>query len=139
MMSQIETVQAFFARYGKHDLDGMLTMFAAGARIDYVPMMMAGPVDETGRNIWSTLIDGFPDLGNRVTAIYSDDVQRTVIAEVTITGTQARDVLGIANRGQSFSLPHVFIARVDSQARIEFMRAYWDNAAFYAALAHAAP
>ncbi|MBP0625060.1 nuclear transport factor 2 family protein [Cupriavidus sp. LEh25] len=138
-MSQIETVQTFFARYCKHDLDGMLTMFAPGARIDYVPLMMAGPVDETRRNIWSTLIDGFPDLSNRVTAMYSGDARRTVIAEVTITGPQSRDVLGIANRGQSFSLPHLFIARVDSQARIEFMRAYWDNAAFYAALAHAAP
>ncbi|SDD93040.1 SnoaL-like domain-containing protein [Cupriavidus sp. YR651] len=136
-MSQIETVETFFARYRAHDIKGMLSLFAPGARIDYVPIMMAGPVGETGRSIWSTLIDGFPDLSNRVTAIYSDDDQRTVIAEVTISGTQARDVLGIANRGQSFSLPHVFIARVDSQARIEFMRAYWDNATLYAALSHA--
>ncbi|MFJ4293466.1 nuclear transport factor 2 family protein [Cupriavidus sp. NPDC089707] len=136
-MSQTETVQAFFARYREHDLNGMLALFSAGARIDYVPMMLEGPAGETGITIWSALIDGFPDLGNSVTAIYAADDQRTVIAEVTITGTQAKDVLGIANQGRSFSLPHVFIARVDQDARIAFMRAYWDNAALYAALSDA--
>ncbi|PLP98529.1 nuclear transport factor 2 family protein [Cupriavidus pauculus] len=136
-MSQIETVATFFARYRAHDIGGMLSLFAPGAQIDYVPILLSGPVDETGRSIWRTLIDGFPDLSNQVTAIYSDGDRRTVVAEVIMSGTQARDVLGIANRAQSFSLPHVFIVRVDSQARIEFMRAYWDNATLYAALSHA--
>ena len=137
-MSQIEIVKAFFARYREHDIDGMLAMFSQDARIDYVPMAMDGPVDEAGQAIWRALMDGFPDLDNQVTAVYGDDDQRTAIAEVTITGTQARDVLGIASRGQSFSLPHVFIVRMDTVGRIEFMRAYWDNAAFYAALTPAA-
>lgn len=137
-MSQIETVQAFFACYREHDLNGMLALLSPGACVDYVPMMLEGPAGETGKTIWSALMDGFPDLSNAVTAIYAADDRRTVIAEVTITGTQAKDVLGIANLGRSFSLPHVFIARVDQNARIEFMRAYWDNAALYAALSDAA-
>ncbi|AOZ04236.1 hypothetical protein BKK81_33125 (plasmid) [Cupriavidus sp. USMAHM13] len=137
-MSQIEIVKAFFARYREHDINGMLAMFSQDARIDYVPMRLEGPAGEAGKTIWRGLMDGFPDLSNQVTAVYGDDDQRTVIAEVTITGTQARDVLGIASRGQSFSLPHVFIVRMDTDGRIEFMRAYWDSAAFYAALTPAA-
>jgi len=137
-MSQIEIVKAFFARYREHDINGMLAMFSQDARIDYVPMRLEGPAGEAGKTIWRALMDGFPDLSNQVTAVYGDDDQRTVIAEVTITGTQARDVLGIASRGQSFSLPHVFIVRMGTDGSIEFMRAYWDNAAFYAALTPAA-
>lgn len=133
-MTQIEIVTSFFARYRDHDIQGMLALFSEDARIDYVPMAMEGPVGEAGKTIWRTLMDGFPNLSNEVTAVYGDDGQRTVIAEVTITGTQAADVLGIVSRGHSFSLPHVFIVRMDIDGRIAFMRAYWDNASFYAAL-----
>jgi hypothetical protein len=92
------------------------------------------PADETGRKIWAGLIDGFPDLTNEVTAVHVGDEGRTVTAEVTISGTQARDAFGIENKSRFFSLPHVFIVQTNDRCEITSMKAYWDNATWFAAL-----
>ncbi|WP_280359086.1 nuclear transport factor 2 family protein [Pseudomonas sp. BN606] len=134
MKSALEVAQLFFASYRAHDLTKMLACFAPEGRIDYIPIALEGFAEEAGCSIWSALIEVFPDLSNEITATYPCADGRTVILEVTISGTQSRDAFGIRNKGRQFHLPHVFIVRIDDHQRISQMKAYWDNAAWFAAL-----
>ncbi|KWN72012.1 nuclear transport factor 2 family protein [Burkholderia stagnalis] len=130
-MNCSEIAEAFFDRYRRHDIDGMLALCAEHATIDYVPLDAAGPAAVQGKAIWASLIDAFPDLSNEITALHPGSAGRHVTVEVTIGGTQARDFLGIANRGHAFSLKHAFILELDTAGRIARIRAYWDNARLF--------
>ncbi|VWD48977.1 hypothetical protein BLA18112_07326 [Burkholderia lata] len=126
-MNRRDVVAAFFDRYRQHDIEGMLALFSPAASLDYVPAGAAAPVATHGRMIWGTLLDAFPDLSNGIDAIHADDAGRHATAEVTIRGTQARDFLGILNRGRSFTLRHAFVFEFDADGRIARLAAYWDN------------
>ncbi|WP_280292303.1 nuclear transport factor 2 family protein [Pseudomonas sp. BN417] len=134
MKTALDIAQQFFSSYRSHDLDGMLECFSANGRIDYLPIGLEGPAREDGRQIWEGLIEAFPNLTNQVTATYQDGDGRTLVFEVTISGTQARDAFGIRNKGRHFDLPHVFIIRTGDDQRISWMKAYWDNSAWFLAL-----
>ncbi|OKO72383.1 hypothetical protein AC629_38160 [Bradyrhizobium sp. NAS80.1] len=130
-MALIDTTRQFFDRYRQHDVEGMLTLFGPGGRIDYYPAELTGAATEAGRKIWSGLIDVFPDLSNEIGGVYPSADGRTVTAEVRISGTQAKDGFGISNKGRRYDLPHVFIVHGDELDRIVAMKAYWDNAAWF--------
>lgn len=133
-MSLLETTARFFEHYRRHDVDAMLSLFGPQGVIDYVPADLSGPASGAGREIWSGLIDAFPDLSNEVSALYPSADGRTVTAEVVISGTQAKDAFGIENKGGRYSLPHVFILHGNERDRIMKMTAYWDNAKWYSQL-----
>ncbi|MCA8258466.1 nuclear transport factor 2 family protein [Burkholderia sp. AU31624] len=126
-MNRRDVVAAFFDRYRQHDIEGMLALFSPAAVLDYVPAGAAAPAATHGRMTWGTLLDAFPDLSNGIDAIHADDAGRHATAEVTIRGTQARDFLGIRNRGRSFTLRHAFVFEFDADGRITRLAAYWDN------------
>ncbi|MCA7980449.1 nuclear transport factor 2 family protein [Burkholderia cepacia] len=126
-MNSRDAVAAFFDRYRRHDIEGMLTLFAPDATLDYVPIGVTGRADVQGKAIWAALLDAFPDLHNEVDAIHADDAGRHATAEVTIGGTQVREFAGIQNRGRTFSLRHAFVFEFDTDGRIERLAAYWDN------------
>ncbi|KVQ80928.1 hypothetical protein WK07_12555 [Burkholderia multivorans] len=126
-MNGRDAVAAFFDRYRRHDIDGMLALFAPDAALDYVPIAVTGPAAVQGKAVWTALLDAFPDLGNEVDAVHADDANRHATAEVTIGGTQAREFAGIQNRGRAFSLRHAFVFEFDGDGRIVRLAAYWDN------------
>ncbi|RQS16107.1 nuclear transport factor 2 family protein [Burkholderia sp. Bp9002] len=130
-MNCSEIAEAFFDRYRRHDIDGMLALCAGHATIDYVPLDAAGPAAVQGKAIRASLIDAFPDPSNEITALHPDSTGHHVTVEVTIGGTQARDFLGIANRGNAFSLKHAFIFELDAAGCIARVRAYRDNARLF--------
>ncbi|MDZ3992740.1 nuclear transport factor 2 family protein [Pseudomonas sp. Teo4] len=127
MKTAVEVAQQFFERYGAHDLNGMIACFSTEGQIEYLPMQLSGPASAAGVGVWSTLIDAFPDLSNEITSTYFDAHASAAVIEVTISGTQAKDAFGIANRGQHFKLPHVFIVKTYDSGLIYSMKAYWDN------------
>lgn len=134
MISALDVAQRFFTYYQNRDVEGMLTCFAPGGQIDYLPIGLRGAADDAGRQVWGALLDVFPDLSNQVTATHLEQSGHVVVVEVTISGTQSKDAFGIQNQGRRYELPHVFIICTDEAQRITLMKAYWDNAAWYLAL-----
>lgn len=126
----IETAREFFAAYNAHDVNGMLELCRDDARLRYVPMGSQGEgrARETGKAIWSGLIDAFPDLSVTVHSMFGDT--RHVAAEVTIGGTQRKDFLSIPSQGKRYDLPHAFLLRMDDDYLVSDITAYWDNARF---------
>jgi steroid delta-isomerase-like uncharacterized protein len=72
--------------------------------------------------------ESFPDLTNEVRSVLDDGLGNAA-AEVTISGTQARDFAGIPSTGRRYSLPHAFFFHVEAD-HINRIAAYWDNASF---------
>jgi hypothetical protein len=91
-------VLAFFDAYRVHDVEYMVDLCTDGADFRYVPFEVRGrqrvlhgegKVRTIGKVIWTALIDAFPDLNNDVTSLRADE-HGNVVAEVSISGTQAR-------------------------------------------------
>jgi predicted ester cyclase len=140
-----EIVSEFFAAYRKHDVAGMADLCADNADFHYLPVEIwgkqwvirgDGKVNGIGRVLWSGLITAFPDLSNEVTSL-SSAPDGTVVAEVMLSGRQAGPWGAIGNRGQQFTLPHLFVLHVNSEELIDSITAHWDNASFYRQLGHA--
>lgn len=140
-----ETVTEFFAAYRDHDVHAMADLCADNADFRYLPVEIwgkqrvvrgDGKVHGIGRAIWSGLITAFPDLTNEVTSL-STAADGTVVAEVTLSGTQAGAWGVIAGRGQRYALPHLFVLHVGADGLIDSITAYWDNASFCRQLGHA--
>lgn len=134
--SAVEVVTAFFDAYQAHDVERMVELCADNADFHYVPFELwgrqrvirgDGKVRTIGKVIWTTLIDSFPDITNRIMYITSDH-EGNVAAEVMISGTQAKPFGMIGSQGLHYDLPHVFLFRVSKDSLIEEVTAYWDSA-----------
>jgi steroid delta-isomerase-like uncharacterized protein len=132
-------VTAFFDAYRDHDVERMVDLCTENADFHYVPVEVSGrqrvirgdgKVRTIGKVFWTALIDAFPDLTNSVTSIVHDE-HGNAAAEVVIAGTQAKVFGTIGNRGLHYELPHVFLFRVDPDALIDEVTAYWDSADWY--------
>jgi len=128
-------VLAFFDAYRVHDVERMVDLCTDGADFRYVPFEVRGrqrvlhgegKVRTIGKVIWTTLIDAFPDLNNDVTSLRADE-HSNVVAEVSISGTQARPFGIIACTGGHYVLPHLFLFHVTGDGLIDDIVAYWDN------------
>lgn len=88
----------FFAAYRDHDVDRMVALCAPDGSFEYLPMgeQGRGRIAETGKQVWGSLTGAFPDLTNEVHSVL-DGGSGNAAAEVTISGTQARDFAGIGN------------------------------------------
>jgi len=137
--SAVEVITAFFEAYREHDLERMVELCSDNADFHYIPFEVwgrqrvirgDGKVRTVGKALWTSLIDAFPDLTNKVTYITTDD-EGNVAAEVVISGTQAKPYGTITNQGLHFDLPHVFLFRVGRDGLVEEVSGYWDNADFY--------
>jgi ketosteroid isomerase-like protein len=110
------TVQAFFAAYGAHDIDRMLSLCSTTAQLRHVPMgpFETGFAHSVGRKAWSGMFSAFPDLSVTVTSAFSDNGH--VGAEVVI-----------GDRKRRFRLPQAYFLTVDESYRITNVTVYWDN------------
>jgi steroid delta-isomerase-like uncharacterized protein len=132
----VDVVTAFFDAYRDRDVERMVELCTDNADFHYTPFELwgrqrvirgDGKVRTIGKVIWTTLIDSFPDMTNRIMHITSDS-QGNVAAEVMISGTQAKPFGMIGCQGLHYDLPHVFLFRVGNEGLIEEVTAYWDTA-----------
>jgi steroid delta-isomerase-like uncharacterized protein len=132
--SNTETARLFFDAYNQHDVERMLRLCASDAQIDYVPMgeQGRGSVNAVGKQIWTGLLDAFPNLHVRPQSVFGDE--HNAAAEVIIGGTQRKDFLDIPNQGRHYELPHAFLLRLNEKQLITRIAAYWDNVSFYSQL-----
>jgi ketosteroid isomerase-like protein len=131
-----EVVTAFFAAYAAQDVERMVELCTDNADFNYMPVEAwarqrvvrgNGKVRTIGKVFWTTLIDSFPDLTNKVTYITADE-DGQMAAEVVISGTQVKAFGTIGSQGMHMDLPHLFILRVNEEGLIEAITGYWDSA-----------
>jgi steroid delta-isomerase-like uncharacterized protein len=132
-------VEAFFDAYRAQDVDAMVRACSDSADFHYVPFEVSGTqrklhgdgkVRSIGKELWRGLIACFPDLTNQVMSIHGDDAGNVAV-EVTIGGTQAKVWGTVDPRGRKFSVPHLFLFRVNDAGLIDMISAYWDSAEMY--------
>lgn len=138
-LTATETVQKFFDAYRAHDVDAMVDLCTDNAVLNYVPVELwrrqlvlrgDGKVGVEGKMLWTGLIDAFPNLTNEVHRVMAG-ADGGVAAEVTLSGTQARDWGTIGNAGRHYSLEHLFVFNINDEGQIERVSAYWDGAWFF--------
>jgi hypothetical protein len=121
----------FFNRYNERKIEKMMELFSPTAVAVFIPLGEdgAGPVGGIGRHLWTGLIDSFPDISNTIKKSRVDQ-HGSLICEVTIGGTQAKDFAGIPSKGHRFDSDHIFIFRFDKQGLIESISINWDHQDF---------
>ena len=120
-------VQFMFA-YQKKDVDPMLSFCDLDGEVFFKPLGDAGKgkIGELGKQLWTLLIDCFPDIYNTVDAIVSEgDLVR---CQVLISGTQKKDFAGIENKGEHFDSDHIFIFHLNDKNKIDSITVSWDHA-----------
>lgn len=121
---------AFFTAYDDLDTARMIGLAAPNATVHFLPLGNDGRGSfwEFGKVVWDLLIDCFPDISNAVDSLSAEgDV---VTANVTIGGTQAKEFMGIANKGCRFNSDHVFVFRFNDADQIQDLTINWDHASF---------
>lgn len=136
-MSNAKTARAFFEAYDAHDVERMLSLCAEEATYDYVPYGEAGrgKVHESAAGVWGGFIDAFPDFSVRIERVM-ETTDGSVVVEDVQGGTQAKEIMGIENKGRSEYANHAFILDFDGAGKISHIRCYWDNDTIYAQLGH---
>jgi predicted ester cyclase len=122
-------VQFMFA-YQKKDVGRMLSFCDLQGEVFFTSLGEAGKgkIGELGKNLWTMLIDSFPDIDNTIDAIVSED--DTVKCQVMISGTQAKDFAGIENKGKHFDSDHIFIFHLNEENKIDSITITWNHADF---------
>jgi steroid delta-isomerase-like uncharacterized protein len=130
----VQAANTFFQTYARRDVPAMVSLFAPGGIVEYVPLRMEGPVEQMGPGSWGVLIDAFPDLDNEVKSIVESADGRKAFVDVYIGGGQVKDTFGIPNLGKRYWLRHMFVFDVDTDGRIERVTSYWDSVDWYTQL-----
>jgi hypothetical protein len=131
-LSKKGTCIEFFSAYQDMDIDRMLGLCNPLGEVFFEPMADAGKgkIYETGKGIWSALMESFPDLDNTVKSQTYDETTNTVTCTVVIFGKQEKDFAGIPAKGLRFDSDHIFIFRFDDQSKIDHIRVIWNHDAF---------
>ena len=132
--ASLDIARSFFTAYSQHNVNRMIQAFSEDAEMRYPPLgpQGEGRARELGKQIWSGLIDAFPDLHVTVKSMFGDE--RNVAAEVLVGGTQSKDFHDIPNQGRHYEVPIAFFLRIDDKGRITEIAAYWDNISVYSQL-----
>jgi ketosteroid isomerase-like protein len=137
-------VTEFFDRYRAHDVDGMVDLCTINADFSYPPFEVwgkqrvlrgDGKVGTVGKPIWTGLINAFPNLSNVVHSVDAND-EGDVVVQVDIGGTQQQPWGLVLPAGKTFSEPHIFLFRLNSDGLIESVTGYWNNAGISQQLGH---
>ncbi|MEZ0608543.1 ester cyclase [Fibrella sp. WM1] len=121
---------AFFTAYDDLDTARMIGLAAPDATVHFLPLGEAGlgTFWTFGKAVWDSLIDCFPDISNTVDQLVAEG--DTVTANVTISGTQAKEFLGIPSKGLRFGSDHVFVFTFNEADQIQSLTVNWDAASF---------
>jgi predicted ester cyclase len=128
------TCVEFFSAYQDLDIERMLNLATPDVRVAFIPLGDDGKglFGEFGKNVWSMLMDCFPDLDNTVDAMVSEN--ETVQCKVVIFGTQKKDFLGLPARGLRFESEHIFVFRFNEDDQIVDLTINWDHTGFVSQL-----
>lgn len=126
----------FFSAYQDMDIERMLGLCSPNGEVYFEPLADAGKgkINETGKGIWSALMESFPDLDNTVKSQAYDAILNTVTCTVIIFGKHEKDFAGIPAKGLRFDSDHIFIFRFDEEAKIDSIHITWNHDAFVSQL-----
>lgn len=122
----------FFSAYQDFDIYRMLGLCCPSGEVFFEPLGDAGrgKIYETGKAIWSALMDSFPDLDNTIHSQTYNSADNTVTCTVVIFGKQQKDFAGIAAKGLRFDSEHIFIFRFDDHGKIDKINITWNHESF---------
>ena len=116
--------EAFLHRVSTGMIDSALALVDSNASADLTPLKLRGPASEVMRRYVIDLAKAFPELRLRIRSLFVG-VDGTVVAEVTIEGTQAAELWGIPSRGRVLELDQVWLLHVDENVKMDRVGAYW--------------
>jgi steroid delta-isomerase-like uncharacterized protein len=125
-LSARSLAERFFVRMEAGEVDEMLGMMTPDATVSLVPLNRHGSMTADGAYYLRELARSVPDLLVRVRRLFVTG-DNTAVAEITIDGTQADDVLGVANQEKQFDLDQAWMLTVTPDDRISAVIAYWDQ------------
>jgi steroid delta-isomerase-like uncharacterized protein len=125
-LSARSLAEQFFVRMEAGEVDEMLGMMTPDATVSLVPLNRHGSMTADGAYYLRELARSVPDLLVRVRRLFVTG-DNTAVAEITIDGTQADDVLGVANQEKQFDLDQAWMLTVTPDDRISAVIAYWDQ------------
>lgn len=119
---------AFFTAYDDLDTARMIGLAAPDATVHFLPLGDDGKGTfwQFGKVVWDLLIDCFPDISNTVDKLTTDN--DLITANVNIGGTQAKDFMGIVNKGCRFDSDHVFVFQFNEADQIQHLTINWNHA-----------
>lgn len=122
--------QELFDHMEAGEVEHIVGMTAPGAAVSLVPLGVRGSMAEEGASYLRDLARAFPDLLVRVRRLFVT-TDNTVVAEITIDGTQAADFLGVTNQEKHFDLDQGWLLEVTPEDMIGGVTAYWDQNQLY--------
>jgi len=131
-LSKKGTCIEFFSAYQDMDVDRMLALCDPQGDIFFEPLGDSGKgkIYESGKGIWSALMESFPDLDNTVRSQTFNEVENTVTSMVAIFGKQEKEFAGLPSKGLRFDSDHIFIFRFNDQSKIDKINIIWDHVRF---------
>jgi hypothetical protein len=126
--------ETFFGHLQAGAVGDILGLMTPDATVSVVPLNRHGPMATDGAAYLRELVRSFPDLLVRVRRLFVT-ADNTVVAEITIEGTQADDFLAVANQEKHLELDQAWMLQVTPADRISTVTAYWDQNQLYRRLA----
>lgn len=122
----------FFSAYQDMDVERMLSLCNEKGIIEFEPLGDSGKgkINETGKGIWSALMQSFPDLDNTIIQQQYNESDKSVICKVRIFGTQEKEFAGLPGKGLRFDSDHIFVFRFDDKSKIEKIKIQWNHESF---------
>ncbi len=129
----------FMKAYQEQDVAKMLQNCSENGTVAFLPLGEdgKGKIHETGKAIWTGLIDSFPTIDNTINSVVTENGK--VKCDVTIRGKQEKDFGGLPSRGKSFEEDHIFIFKIDDDGFIDEITINWNHTNFVAQLAYDKP
>jgi hypothetical protein len=114
------------------DINRMLSLCDPKGEIAFEPLGDAGKgkIYETGKGIWSALMESFPDLDNTVRSQTFNEEDNTVTCSVAIFGQQEKEFAGLPSKGLRFDSDHIFIFKFNENSKINNININWDHDRF---------
>jgi predicted ester cyclase len=129
-LSARELAEKFFGHVEAGEVNEILGMTTTDATVSLVPLNRHGPLAAEGVPYLRELARTVPDLLVRVRRLFVT-TDNTVVAEITIDGTQADEFLAVANQEKHFDLDQAWLLKITPDDRISAVIAYWDQNQLY--------
>jgi ketosteroid isomerase-like protein len=129
-LSARELAEKFFGHVEAGEVNEILGMTTTDATVSLVPLNRHGPLAAEGVPYLRELARTVPDLLVRVRRLFVT-TDNTVVAEITIDGTQADEFLAVANQEKHFDLDQAWLLKITPDGRISAVIAYWDQNQLY--------
>lgn len=129
-MDARSVARKFFDHMEAGEVEDIIGMTAPSAVVSLVPLSVSGCMAEAGTSYLRELARAFPDLLLRVRQLFVT-TDNTAVAEITISGTQAADFLGVDNQEKPFDLDQAWLLAVTLEGLIGAVTAYWDQNQVY--------